>query len=130
MSSDGDSEAAEIIAFVAYLQPDAYVALSSIVFFIYDYIITIGREVVVLEVTGAISVLFLFIRYGTKILDLVSYGPMSDKVWGYLVCHPSMYWSHRICTELCNASASIHHDRNSPISPVCCLRWDAGLGID
>ncbi|RPD65002.1 hypothetical protein L227DRAFT_275606 [Lentinus tigrinus ALCF2SS1-6] len=100
---------------VCRLSPDAYVALFSIVFFIYDYIITIGREVDLFwtrKVTGA-SVLFLFIRYGTlvyKILDLVSYGPMSDK--------------------LCNASASMHHDRNSPISPVCCLRWDAGLGID
>ena len=56
-----------------------------LVFFLYDYIITIGREVDLFwsrKITGA-SVLFLFIRYGTlvyKVLDLVSFGPMSDKV--------------------------------------------------
>ncbi|RDX52001.1 hypothetical protein OH76DRAFT_1400910 [Lentinus brumalis] len=83
MSSDGDA-AAEIVAFFASLQPDAYVALSAIVFFLYDYIITVGREVELFwtrKVTGA-SVLFFFIRYGTilyKILDLVVYAPVSDK---------------------------------------------------
>ncbi|KAI0718852.1 hypothetical protein C8T65DRAFT_736894 [Cerioporus squamosus] len=132
MSSDGDAETSDIIAFFASLQPDAYVALSAIVFFLYDYIITFGREVELFwtrKVTGA-SVLFLLIRYGTllyKILDLVVYAPISDKRYvgprnGSTSADPTV--------KLFHAVSSVHHDRDSPISSVCHFRGYAGLGIE
>ncbi|RPD72578.1 hypothetical protein L226DRAFT_490110 [Lentinus tigrinus ALCF2SS1-7] len=77
-------EAAQLIDFYSSMLSGTYIGLVPIVFLLYDYFLTLGREVRLFwtgTLTGA-SILFFSLRYATllyEVLDIVEYVPtLSD----------------------------------------------------